>query len=133
MSEDTFQPFVPPAPMFEEGKAALPPPPVHEKKARKKRSPIAARATKKAKREARHARVDATPVTPFNMPKPATKKARKAKQPRALKLDVATAMAISAELKPTDFKVFESVVETLQAINKAVRARVLAAGGRVFE
>lgn len=160
MIDDTaFKPFVPPESMFEAGKDGgrmpnppaadepvptkkrerrrsiskkrspaaggpkIPPAPKHERPTRKKKETAAKKAINKAFKKTRAAITE----TLYGD----TKK-RKAKQPRALKLDMASAMAISAMLKPADFKMFESLTETLQSVNKSTRRRVLAAIGKVF-
>lgn len=133
-----FAPFVPPnvttGDFVDKAIAdVLPPPPVHKKVARKKRPPAAdkgkperipANILKKKKKRVigRHPALAA----------PYGKKDNPIASTRALKLDMATAMAISADLKPTDFNTFAGVVVTLQAENKAACARILAAVGRVF-
>lgn len=57
---------------------------------------------------------------------------KKKRKPRALKMSLADAMAISALLKAKDFIVFDSLTETLQSVNKTTRKRVLAAISKVF-
>lgn len=98
------------------GEPKIPPAPRHERPMRKKRTKLP---------PARKATALVVPMKP--MPK-----AKKERKKRELKMPFSDAMAISALLKPADFKMFESLTETLQNVNKATRRRVLGAIEKVF-
>lgn len=114
-------------------KPAIPPAPKHTRPTRKKTA-------KKRARLLPARRGTGLVVPPKPMPS-ARKERVVGKSPmlaapygktRALKLDMYAAMAISALLKPTDFKLFERLTEALQSVNKATRRRVLGAIQKVF-
>lgn len=135
MSNTDFAPFVPPAPMFEEGKPAIPPPPVHEKKPRKKKKASGGKkAAAPAKKPPKSRKKRAAPVTApvVSTAAPATK-TRKLRQPRAPKFSLSEALEIGALLQPGDLKPFGQIEHDLRALSKGSRTRVLAAITRVFE
>lgn len=151
MSTDTtFKPF---QPMFEEGKPADPPAagkprPPKADKPKRERKPRLAKTAKRPRRPAKKSAIPPAPkhVRPTRPPQAGKRKPRKPRTPsvkaalrsanmqarRALKLDLLSAMEISALLKPNDAPIFASITDTLQSVNKATRTRILRAIGKVF-
>lgn len=132
MTETEFKPFVPGSGTDH---VVLPPTPVHEKKARKKRTPPAADKPKAEKIPPNIFKKKRKNPPSAGKPRVTTYAVRKGKvigKFRKPDLDLTTMFEISNLLKVDDFATFSGLVETLQGVPKAARARILAAVGRVF-
>lgn len=137
MTDENFAPFpfMEKPPMFEDPKPADPP----AAKTRKRRAPpSAAKPVKPRKKRAPPKPADSPAVVSE------TKTQRRVgkspllaapygkKTPRGIKLDLATVMPALVGLKEDDARLFGQMAIALQNINKAGRARIVAALGRLF-
>jgi hypothetical protein len=131
-TQATFPAFTPQAPMFtgetEQVEATAPETTKPKRRSTRTKAPpkTPARATPKPRGQRRTMPATGAPeaVTP--------KKARKVRQPKGLKLDLATALSIASNLKEDDVHLLGQIADALKAQSKRSRVAIVTALVKLF-
>ncbi len=132
-----FPPFVPAGGAAPAPNGAAEPPVARPRRDRTKRAAPAARkaaAPKVArpKRKPRSAPIQPGPVAQVAAAVARGERKRKPRQPRAMKIDMTTALSVAAGLKDADAQMLGHLSGVLQGANKKSRQKIVAALGKLF-